>query len=175
METKIVAVVACTEGGGIGLRGKLPWSIKGDLKRFKNLTTGHTIVMGSKTYRSIGKPLPNRRNIVITRSSEPIEGVEIANSIDEILSMVSEEKKVFIIGGAEIYKLFLNIIDEINMLEITGDYETDTAFPEYGDAFFVEKEEPVVYTNDKGESVKCTIKTLIRRTKNKICNFLYLP
>ena len=118
-------IVAYDKNLAIGKDNTLVWRQSADLKRFKELTSGHTVVMGRKTFESIGKPLPNRRNIVITRQDIQIEGVEIINSIDDIKNI---EEDIFIIGGGEIYKNFLTLADRIFVTEIDCEIESDTWF-----------------------------------------------
>src|ERR1700743_771746 len=96
-------VVAISQNHVIGKDNKLLWYLPNDLKHFKDITTGHTVIMGRKTYESVGKPLPKRRNIIITRQPIEIEGCEVVNSIDAALQLCKSEGEVFIIGGAEIY------------------------------------------------------------------------
>jgi dihydrofolate reductase len=119
-------IVAYDKNLAIGKDNTLVWRQSADLKRFKELTTGHTVVMGRKTYESIGKPLPNRRNIVITRQDIKIDGVEIINSIEDIKNI---KEDIFIIGGGEIYKSCLILADRIFATEIDCEIEADTWFP----------------------------------------------
>ena len=118
-------IVAYDKNLAIGKDNTLVWRQSADLKRFKELTTGNTVVMGRKTFESIGKPLPNRRNIVITRQDIQIEGVEIIKSIEEIKNI---EEDIFIIGGGEIYKSCLIFADRIFATEIDCEIEADTWF-----------------------------------------------
>ena len=98
-------VVAMSENNAIGKDNKLLWHLPADLKHFKEITSGHTILMGRKTFDSIGRPLPNRRNIVITRNADlSLEGVEIYNGLEQALAACRNEAEVFLIGGAEIYR-----------------------------------------------------------------------
>jgi dihydrofolate reductase len=120
-------IVAYDKNLAIGKDNTLVWRQSADLKRFKELTTGHTVVMGRKTYESIGKPLPNRRNIVITRQDIKIDGVEIIKSIEEIKNI---KEDIFIIGGGEIYKNCLILADRIFVTEIDCKIEADTWFSE---------------------------------------------
>src|SRR3954471_19616933 len=101
----ITIVVAISENNAIGKDNKLLWHLPNDLKHFKDITTGGTVIMGRKTYDSVGRPLPNRRNIIITRQQIEIPGCEVVNSIDAALALCRDEAEVFIVGGAEIYKL----------------------------------------------------------------------
>ena len=102
---KISAVLAKAKNGEIGLNGSLPWNAPEDLKHFRNITKGHTVLMGKNTYNSIGRPLPNRTNIVVSRSVDKIEGCVVVKSIEEGIKIAEEqgEQELFIIGGAKIY------------------------------------------------------------------------
>jgi len=133
MEKIIIAAVA--ENDVIGKDGEIPWHIPEDLEHFKEKTTGHTVVMGRKTFESLPdsfKPLPNRQNIVLTRSdfSPENESVNIANSLEEAWKK-SENERVFIIGGAGVYKQCMEEADKMILTEIKEEYEGDTFFPEY--------------------------------------------
>jgi len=127
----IKIIVATSRNKVIGDSNNLIWYLPADLKRFKEITTGNTIVMGRKTYESIGKPLPNRRNIVITRDvNYEVDGCEIVNSLEEAF-MISNQN-CFIIGGGEIYKQSMGIADQIYLTLVHEDFEGDTTFPEIG-------------------------------------------
>jgi len=118
-------IVAYDKNRGIGKDNTLVWRQSADLKRFKELTTGNTVVMGRKTFDSIGRPLPNRRNIVISRQDIEIEGVEIIKSIEEIKNI---KEDIFIIGGGEIYKNSLIFADKIYATILDAEIEADTWF-----------------------------------------------
>lgn len=126
----ISIIAAVSENGVIGKDGELPWHIPEDLKHFKNLTSGNVVIMGRKTYESIGKPLPNRLNIVITRdTSKHINGCITVNSIEEAIRKASSDKEIFIIGGGEIYKKSLKFANKIYLTKIHQHIEGDTFFP----------------------------------------------
>ena len=128
---QITIVVAISENNAIGKDNQLLWHLPADLKHFKNKTTGKTIIMGRKTYDSIGKPLPNRRNIVITRQQGlQFAGIEVVNSLDEGLALCKDENEVFIIGGAEIYKQALPLVDKIELTRVHQEFEADAFFPD---------------------------------------------
>ena len=120
-------IVAASRNGVIGAGGKLPWHLPADLQRFKQLTMGHPILMGRKTYESIGKPLPGRTNIVITRQTGfQCCGTTVAHSLEEALLICENEKETFVIGGAEIFKQALPLADRIYLTRINRDFEGDT-------------------------------------------------
>jgi len=123
-------IVAYDKNRGIGKDNALCWRQSNDLSRFKKLTTGHTVVMGRKTFESIGRALPNRRNIVITRQNLEIPQVEVLNNINNIKEI---EGEVFIIGGGEIYKNCLILADRIFATEIDCEIDADTYFTEIND------------------------------------------
>ncbi|MFN4144953.1 MAG: dihydrofolate reductase [Runella sp.] len=128
---KISIVVAVAQNGAIGRGNQLIWHLPDDLKHFKRLTTGHPVIMGRKTFESIGKPLPNRTSIVITRSKTwQQKGVLIAHSLEEAIEAARQTQSVeaFIIGGAEIYRLAEPLANTIYLTEVKADFE--------GDAFF---------------------------------------
>ena len=120
-------IVAYDKNRGIGKDNALCWRQSNDLSRFKKLTTGHTVVMGRKTFESIGRALPNRRNIVITRQNLEIPQVEVLNNVNNIKEI---EGEVFIIGGGEIYKNCLILADRIFATEIDCEIDADTYFTE---------------------------------------------
>ena len=124
-------LVAADENNGIGKDNQLLWHLPADLKHFKQLSTGHTIIMGRKTYDSIGKPLPNRRNIVITRQPDlTIQGCEIVHSLQQALDTCKSEEDVFIIGGAEIFRQAIAQCDIMFLTRVHHQFEADTFFPE---------------------------------------------
>ncbi|WP_295673441.1 dihydrofolate reductase [uncultured Mucilaginibacter sp.] len=126
----ISIVVAISENHVIGKDNKLLWYLPNDLKHFKEITSGHTVIMGRKTYESVGKPLPRRRNIIITRQAISIEGCEVVNSIEAALALCADEEEVFIVGGAEIYKQSMHLTDRIYLTIVHKVYDGDSFFPE---------------------------------------------
>lgn len=127
----ISIIVAVANNNVIGKDNKLLWHISDDLKRFKKLTTEHKIIMGIKTYYSIGKPLPNRTNIVISdNKNDKIQGCVMAYSIQDAIDKCDKTKENFIIGGGSIYKQFLKYADKIYLTRIYENFEGDTFFPE---------------------------------------------
>ena len=123
-------IVATSENRAIGKNNQLLWHLPGDLKHFKDITSGHSLIMGRKTFDSVGKPLPSRRNIVVTRQEIIISGCEVVNSIDKALELCKDEDEVFIGGGAEIYKQAMKLTDRIYLTIVHQDFEADTFFPE---------------------------------------------
>lgn len=131
-KTLVKILVACDENRVIGKNNELIWHLPADLKRFKELTTGNVIIMGRKTYDSIGRPLPNRINIVVTRQSDfKKEGVIVVNSLEEaILKGKSLHRgDIYIVGGAEIYQQALHVVEEIDLTLIHDIFEGDAFFP----------------------------------------------
>ncbi|UCD76754.1 MAG: dihydrofolate reductase [Phycisphaerales bacterium] len=127
-------IVAMSENHVIGLHGDMPWRLPDDLKRFKALTTGHAVIMGRKTFDSIGRPLPNRTNIVITRDTRrAIEGVTVVHSLDEALRYAVGNEEIFIIGGGEIYRQALALADRIYVTLVHAAVDGDTFFPAFDD------------------------------------------
>ncbi|HVN43130.1 MAG TPA: dihydrofolate reductase [Steroidobacteraceae bacterium] len=126
----ISIIVAADEHGGIGWQGRLPWHLPDDLKRFKALTMGRPIVMGRKTWESIGRPLPGRLNIVITRQPGfHAEGARTAGSLAEALAVAGGAEEVFVIGGAEIYALALPLAGRIHLTRVHATFDSDARFP----------------------------------------------
>jgi dihydrofolate reductase len=122
-------IAALARGGVIGVRNALPWRLPTDLRRFKQLTMGHAVIMGRKTYDSIGRPLPGRRIIVVTRQRDwTAAGVTVAHSVDEALALAGEGE-VFIAGGAELYAQMIDRADRLYLTLIDADFEGDAHFP----------------------------------------------
>ena len=133
-------VVAISENHAIGKDNKLLWYLPKDLKHFKDITTGGTVIMGRKTYDSVGKPLPKRRNIIVTRQPITIEGCEVVNSIEAALDLCRDEDEVFIVGGAEIYKQAMHLTDRIYLTIVHENIDGDTYFPEIKEDIWKETE-----------------------------------
>lgn len=137
-------IVAMSANHVIGVNNSLPWHISSDLKRFKQITSGHRVVMGRKTYESIGKPLPNRDNFVLTRNKNlKIENVVMISSLSELPD--DDSKKSFIIGGGEIYKQCLDLCNEIMVTKIHHVIEGDTFFPELDNKVWLKVEESEIF------------------------------
>ncbi len=136
MSLQLTAIVAMTPERVIGKAGTLPWHLPEDLAFFKRTTTGHPIVMGRKTYDSIGRPLPKRRNIVLTRDSAwSATGVEVIHHPDELAGLPDLSGRVFIIGGSEIYAAFLPKLDDLFVSHIFTRHAGDTRLPEFESDF----------------------------------------
>ena len=133
-ELEIHAIVAMTPSRVIGNGNELPWHLPEDLKQFKQRTTGHTILMGRKTFDSIGRPLPNRRNIVLTRQAINISGVEVIHDLGELREL-EINGAIFVIGGAEIYRLTLPYCHSLYLTRLKHEYEGDVHFPAFDDDF----------------------------------------
>lgn len=138
-------VVAMDQNRVIGFNNDMPWHLPNDLRHFKNITTGHTIVMGRKTFDSIGRVLPNRKHIVLTRSEQSFpEEVEVVRNTDEILQYAKdhEAEEIFIIGGGELFKQMMPYVDKMYITLIEESFEGDVFFPEFDESEWelIEKE-----------------------------------
>ncbi|WP_039053137.1 dihydrofolate reductase [Sphingobacterium sp. T2] len=130
-DTKITLIVAAAENNAIGKGNRMPWHLPNDFKYFKEKTLNHSVVMGRKTFESIGKPLPERRNIVMTKNTNYLhEEVDVANNIDELLLYCRDEREIFIIGGAEIYKQTLPLAHKVLLTRVHTTVDGDAFFPE---------------------------------------------
>lgn len=123
-------IAAVAENGIIGKDGGIPWHIPADLAHFKALTWGQTVIMGRRTYESIGRPLPGRRNIVVSTTLQSLEGCSAAGSLQEALHLASETGgEIFIIGGARLYEEALPLAQQLDLTLVAGRPEGDTCFP----------------------------------------------
>ncbi len=133
----ITIIAAAGENNELGKENDLVWHLPDDFKRFKQLTTGHFIIMGRKTFESFPKPLPNRTHIVITRNSDyQKEGIVVVSNMDEALLLAKNDEQPFIIGGGEIYKLGMSVASKIELTRVHGTFEADTYFPEINEAMW---------------------------------------
>jgi len=146
-------IVAMSKNRVIGKDNKLPWHIVEDLKRFKNITMGHAIIMGRKTFESIGRPLPGRENIVITRNRNfKAEGVKVVHSLELATMNRYEDEEIFVIGGAEIYQSALPKVQNLYITMIDQEFEGDTFFPELDfDKDFTKVEETEQLISEKNQ------------------------
>ncbi|SJL22453.1 diacylglycerol kinase [Porphyromonas gingivalis] len=159
----ISIVVAIAENGAIGYKNDLLWHLPADLKRFKEMTTGHSIIMGSRTFRSLPKgALPNRRNIVLSRTQQDFPGAEWAASPEVALELVGDEAEAFVIGGAQVYEQMLPYTDKIYLTRVHADFpEADTFFPELDMSEWVELSR-TEYPADEKNRYAITLLELIR-------------
>lgn len=125
----ISMVAAIDEQDGLGYQNRLLCHLPADLKHFKQVTIGKPIIMGRRTFESIGRPLPNRHNIVLSRSDIHIPGVSICKTIDEVLQITQNDSEIMVIGGAEIFKLFLPMTKQLYITRIHHTFEADVFFP----------------------------------------------
>lgn len=132
---RLIAIVAMSANRVIGREGKLPWHYPEDLKFFKRTTLGHPILMGRATFDSIGKPLPGRQNIVLSRTMPPREGVTVIRDIAELPQVCGEADAVFVIGGARVFEDLLPRCDGLFLTYITKDYEGDVFLPAFEHLF----------------------------------------
>lgn len=141
MTPTFTGVVAMAEDRAIGLNNTMPWRLSEDLKLFKRLTMGHPILMGRKTWESLGRPLPGRQNIVLTRSADfKAPGAIVIHDIAELQNIELQDSEVMVIGGAQIYKLMLPYMQGIYVSEVAGEWAADTWFPEFKEQFPIRKE-----------------------------------
>ncbi|OGI86151.1 dihydrofolate reductase [Candidatus Nomurabacteria bacterium RIFCSPLOWO2_01_FULL_39_17] len=129
----ISIIAAIGKNNELGKNNSLVWNMPADMQYFRNKTKGHTVIMGRKTFESIGRPMPNRKNIIITRDENYLHhGIDAVHSLDEALKLASEkEAEIFIIGGAEIYRQSMNLADRLYITHIEAeDKDADTFFPE---------------------------------------------
>lgn len=137
---RISIISALATNRTIGINNTLPWRLPEDLKYFKALTLGHHILMGRKTYESIGKPLPGRTTVIITRGNYPApDGVKIAHSLQEAMDVCGTDKEIFFVGGAELYAQALPLADRLYLTEIQAEVAGDAWFPEFDRAQWQER------------------------------------
>ncbi len=149
---KLIAAVG--KNMELGNAGDLPlWKLRADMDRFKNLTSGEVVVMGRKTFESFPpkfRPLPNRRNIILTRDlSYKVDGAEVFNSFESFLEQNPNEENIWIIGGGEIYRQFVNKVDELHITHVDGEFEADTRFPIIDTNIWKVSKEEFIPTDEK--------------------------
>jgi len=138
---KLSLIVAMATNRTIGLNNKMPWHLSADLQHFKKITMGQPIIMGRKTFESIGRPLPGRQNIIISRNTDyQQQGCSVFNDLDSALQSCTENDEVFVIGGATLYKATLARADRLYITEIHNEFKGDTWFPEIQQAQWREVE-----------------------------------
>jgi len=131
MKNKTITIIAAIAvNNALGKNNDLIWHLPADLKRFKKTTTGHHIIMGRNTFESIGKPLPNRTTVIITRNSYfKAKGCIVVNSLKDAIEVAKDDKSPFIIGGAQIYDQAIDIVDQLDITEVHHEFEADVYFP----------------------------------------------
>lgn len=148
--TTVSLIVAVANHHVIGVNNTLPWHLPEDLKRFRALTTGHHIIMGRKTYESLGRLLPGRTTVIVTRNKAyQVEGALIASSLEEAITLCRDDNEAFVIGGAELYKDALKLADKLYLTEIDLQVEGDAFFPEFQKAEWKETSREA-YTSAQG-------------------------
>jgi len=161
----IVSIIAAMDKErGIGVDNKLPWRLSADLKRFRELTMGHHIIVGRKTFESIGKPLPGRQMIIVTRDrSYEAEGCEVVHSIEDAMKLARDrgESEAFICGGAEIYAESIAIADRIYLTLVDAEVPADTFFPKFDEGEWSERESFYHPADDRNQ-YPFTFKMLVR-------------
>ena len=131
------AVVAVSRNGAIGRANSLPWKLRGDLQRFKQLTMGHTLVMGRKTFESIGRPLPGRQTIVLSRRNETrIEGVCVVGSLEAAMAYVPSDSLAFVVGGAEVYRAAMPMVKNLYVTLVLADIQGDAFLEPWDESQF---------------------------------------
>ena len=164
----IVSIIAAMDRKrGIGVDNKLPWRLSADLKRFRELTMGHHIIVGRKTFESIGRPLPGRRMIVVTRDRDyKAEGCDLSHSLEDAIDLARErgESEAFICGGAEIYAQSIGIVDRMYLTFVDAEVAADTFFPEFDEREWSERES-IYQPADEKNQYPFAFKMLVRRSE----------
>lgn len=158
----ITIIAAIAENNALGKDNQLIWHLPADLKRFKQVTLGHHIIMGRKTFESLGKPLPNRTTIIITRNKDyKQEGCVVVHSLSEAISAAKEDENPYILGGAEIYKQAMEIADKLDLTFVQEEFEADAFFPEIDTTVWKETERHN-FTADEKNKYNYSFVTYIR-------------
>lgn len=148
----ITIIAAVAENRALGKDNQLIWHLPADLKRFKQVTLGHHIIMGRKTFESLGKPLPNRTTIIITRNKNyKQEGCIVVNSLSEAIKASKTDENPYILGGAEIYKQALEIADKLDLTFVHHTFEADAFFPEINNTIWEETERTSFNADEKNK------------------------
>ena len=150
----ITIIAAIGLNNELGKDNDLIWHLPADLKRFKKVTSGHAIIMGRNTFESIGKPLPNRRSIIITRNtSYKKEGCDVVHSLEEAINLIKDQKNAFIIGGAQIYKEAIEkqLVDQLDITKVHQNFEADVFFPTIEQSVWEEIYEETFLPDDKNQ------------------------
>jgi dihydrofolate reductase len=162
----IVSIIAALdEGGGIGFENQIPWHLPGDLSRFKKLTMGHHLILGRKTYQSIGKPLPGRKMIVLSRNPEyELADGQVASSLQDALEMAGDagESEAFVIGGGELYQVALPLAERMYLTHVHTTIQADVFFPAFDSDNWLKICEQV-FPGDQANPIAYTFTYLIRK------------
>lgn len=159
----ITLIAAAAENNALGKDNQLVWHLPNDFKRFKQITSGHYIIMGRKTFESFPKPLPNRTHIIITRQKNyKVEGCHVVNSIEKSIEISPKDEEVFIIGGAEIYNQSIDFADKIELTRVHSNFDADAYFPEINlnewELIFEE-----FHTKDEKHNFDFTFQTFVKK------------
>jgi dihydrofolate reductase len=163
----ITLIAAAAENNSLGKNNAMIWHLPDDFKRFKQLTSGHFIILGRKTYESLGKPLPNRTHIIITRQENYADKVDascciVVDSIENAIAKTPSDQENFVIGGGEIYKLALPLADKIELTRVHGTFDADTYFPEI-DTNDWNLEQEVYHPKDEKHKYDFTYQTFVKK------------
>ena len=163
VKNELTIIAAASTNNVIGFNNKLIWNIPNDLKRFKELTLGHSVIMGRKTFESLPNPLPKRRNIIVTKNKDySRNGIEVTSNIEDAIDLCKSDSQPFIIGGGEIYSQTIEIVDKIELTRVYKDYQGDAFFPDIHLDKFELTNELVNYLDDDS-STKYSFLTYIRK------------
>jgi dihydrofolate reductase len=163
VKSELTIIAAASTNNVIGFNNKLIWNIPNDLKRFKELTLGHSVIMGRKTFESLPNPLPKRRNIIVTKNKDySRNGIEVTSNIEDAIDLCKSDSQPFIIGGGEIYSQTIEIVDKIELTRVYKDYQGDAFFPDIPPDKFELANELVNYLDDDS-STKYSFLTYIRK------------
>ena len=163
VKSELTIIAAASTNNVIGFNNKLIWNIPNDLKRFKELTLGHSVIMGRKTFESLPNPLPKRRNIIITKNKDySRDGIEVTSNIEDAIDLCKGDSQPFIIGGGEIYSQTIEIVDKIELTRVYKDYQGDTFFPDIPLDKFELDSELVNYLDDDSNT-KYSFLTYIKK------------
>ena len=163
VKSELTIIAAASTNNVIGFNNKLIWNIPNDLKRFKELTLGHSVIMGRKTFESLPNPLPKRRNIIVTKNKDySRNGIEVTSNIEDAIDLCKSDSQPFIIGGGEIYSQTIEIVDKIELTRVYKEYQGDAFFPDIPLDKFELANELVNYLDDDS-STKYSFLTYIRK------------
>jgi len=160
----VISIIAAMDRNHlIGDNNQLPWHLPADFAHFKSVTMGKPIIMGRKTYESIGKPLPGRTNIVLSRNPDlQFEGVECVSSFEDAVALVADSAELMVIGGSTIYQMLLPQVDRMYITYVDGEFKGDAWFPDFDESQWVEKE-VLVRESDEKNLYNCRFVTLERK------------